>query len=90
MSVVRDTGRITAAGLVLAGVAALVVVVLGVEHAVRAWYGLHPSSPSAVSVTCAIVDEVLPYLRHRGVTEDQIDSMLVGTPRRYFDNTTPY
>ena len=31
-----------------------------------------------------IVDDVLPYVRDRGVTEDQIDAMLVRTPRRYF------
>ena len=49
MTVVRDTARISIAGLLLAGVAALLVVVLGVEHGVRAWYGLHPSSPTAVS-----------------------------------------
>ncbi|MDT0274730.1 phosphotriesterase family protein [Blastococcus goldschmidtiae] len=28
--------------------------------------------------------EVLPYLREHGVTEDQIDTMLVTNPRRYF------
>jgi phosphotriesterase-related protein len=37
-----------------------------------------------------LYDDVLPYLRDCGVTEDQIDSMLVRTPRRYFENTTPY
>jgi phosphotriesterase-related protein len=37
-----------------------------------------------------IGNEVLPYLRDHGVTEDQLDAMLVGTPRRYFENTTPY
>jgi phosphotriesterase-related protein len=37
-----------------------------------------------------IVDDVLPYVRDRGVTEDQIDAMLVRTPRRYFENVTPY
>jgi phosphotriesterase-related protein len=37
-----------------------------------------------------IVNDVLPYVRDRGVTEDQIDAMLVGTPRRYFENTSPY
>jgi phosphotriesterase-related protein len=37
-----------------------------------------------------IHDEVLPYLREHGVTEAQIDSMLVGTPRRYFEDTTAY
>ncbi len=46
--------------------------------AIPQWHYLH------------IHDEVLPYLRDRGVTEDEIDSMLVRTPRRYFDNTTPY
>ncbi len=37
-----------------------------------------------------IHDEVLPYLREHGVTDAQIDSMLVGTPRRYFEDTTAY
>jgi phosphotriesterase-related protein len=29
--------------------------------------------------------EVLPYLREKGVTEDQITAMLVDNPRRFFD-----
>ena len=37
-----------------------------------------------------IHDEVLPYLREHGVTEAQIDSMLVGTPRRYFESNSAY
>jgi phosphotriesterase-related protein len=37
-----------------------------------------------------IHDDVLPYLRDHGVTEDQIDAMLVRTPRRYFENVEPY
>jgi phosphotriesterase-related protein len=32
-----------------------------------------------------IHDEVLPYLREHGVTEEQITTMLVDTPRRYFE-----
>jgi phosphotriesterase-related protein len=32
-----------------------------------------------------IADEVLPYLREHGVTEEQIQTMLVDTPRRYFE-----
>ena len=32
-----------------------------------------------------IHDEVLPYLREQGVTEDQITAMLVDNPRRYFE-----
>ncbi len=31
-----------------------------------------------------IGEDVLPYLREKGVTEDQIDTMLVGNPRHYF------
>ena len=34
--------------------------------------------------------EVLPYLREHGVTDDQIDQMLVGNPRRYFENVNAY
>jgi phosphotriesterase-related protein len=37
-----------------------------------------------------IHDDVLPYLRDHGVTEAQIDAMLIDTPRRYFENTQPY
>jgi phosphotriesterase-related protein len=32
-----------------------------------------------------LFDEVLPALRERDVTDDQIDAMLVTNPRRYFD-----
>ena len=32
-----------------------------------------------------IHEEVLPYLREHGVTEDQIETMLVTNPRRYFE-----
>ena len=34
--------------------------------------------------------DVLPYLLDHGVTEDQIDTMLVANPQRYFSNTQPY
>ena len=37
-----------------------------------------------------IYDDVLPYVRERGVTEDQIETMLVDTPRRYFENNAAY
>ncbi len=37
-----------------------------------------------------IEDDVLPYLREHGVSEDQIDTMLVANPRRYFENTDAY
>src|SRR5215203_7485421 len=37
-----------------------------------------------------IGDEVLPYLREHGVTDDQIHTMLVATPRRYFEDVSPY
>ena len=30
--------------------------------------------------------DVLPELRERGVTDEQITTMLVDTPRRYFEN----
>ena len=32
-----------------------------------------------------IGEEVLPYVRDRGVTEDEITTMLVGNPRRFFE-----
>ena len=34
-----------------------------------------------------IHDDVLPYLREHGVTDEQITTMLVDNPRRYFENT---
>lgn len=37
-----------------------------------------------------IHSDVLPYLREHGVTEDQIETMLVGNPRRYFENVGTY
>ena len=37
-----------------------------------------------------IHEEVLPYLREQGVTEEQITTMLVDNPRRYFENTGTY
>jgi len=37
-----------------------------------------------------IENDVLPALRKSGVTEEQIDQMLVGNPRRYFENVGSY
>ncbi|HEY6471860.1 MAG TPA: hypothetical protein VIY26_03135 [Acidimicrobiales bacterium] len=37
-----------------------------------------------------IHDEVLPYIRERGVTDAQIETMLVENPRRYFENVGAY
>ena len=37
-----------------------------------------------------IGEEVLPYLLEHGVTDDQVRTMLVDTPRRYFEATDPY
>lgn len=37
-----------------------------------------------------ISDDVLPELLERGVTQDQIDQMLVANPKRLFDQTTAY
>ncbi len=37
-----------------------------------------------------IHDDVLPYIGERGVTDAQIETMLVETPRRYFDNNAAY
>lgn len=34
--------------------------------------------------------EVLPYLREHGVSEEQIATMLVDVPRRYFENVASY
>jgi phosphotriesterase-related protein len=35
-------------------------------------------------------DDVLPELRRRGVTDDQIDQMLIENPRQIFENQEPY
>jgi phosphotriesterase-related protein len=37
-----------------------------------------------------IHDEVLPYVREHGVTDEQIETMLVTNPRRYFENVGTY
>src|SRR3954447_17571714 len=37
-----------------------------------------------------IHDDVLPYLREHGVTDGQIETMLVANPRRYFDTVGSY
>ena len=37
-----------------------------------------------------IEQDVLPALRERGVTDDQIEEMLVANPRRYFENVGAY
>jgi len=37
-----------------------------------------------------IHDDVLPYVRERGVSDAQIETMLVEVPRRYFEHTAAY
>jgi phosphotriesterase-related protein len=37
-----------------------------------------------------IHEEVLPYVREHGVPEEQIETMLVDNPRRYFENVGRY
>jgi phosphotriesterase-related protein len=37
-----------------------------------------------------IHDDVLPYIRDRGVTDAQIGTMLVDVPRRYFEDVSAY
>jgi predicted metal-dependent phosphotriesterase family hydrolase len=37
---------------------------------------------------CHLFDDVLPALRERGVTDDQIETMLVVNPRRYFSGVS--
>lgn len=45
----------------------------GVMSMMTQWHYLH------------IEDDVLPYLREKGVTEEQVTTMLVDVPRRYFE-----
>ena len=37
-----------------------------------------------------IKNDVLPAMREQGVTDEQIEQMLVGNPRRYFENVGAY
>lgn len=37
-----------------------------------------------------IHDDVLPYIRERGVTDEMIEEMLVEVPKRYFENNGTY
>ena len=37
-----------------------------------------------------IEQDVLPAFREQGVTDEQIEQMLVGNPRRYFENVGAY
>ncbi len=37
-----------------------------------------------------VLDDVLPYVRERGVTDEQIETMLVEVPRRYFETVGAY
>src|SRR3954453_16728243 len=37
-----------------------------------------------------IHDDVLPYVREHGVGDEQIETMLVANPRRYFENAGVY
>jgi phosphotriesterase-related protein len=37
-----------------------------------------------------ILDAVLPAVRERGVTDEQVETMLVANPRRYFENIGTY
>jgi phosphotriesterase-related protein len=37
-----------------------------------------------------IHDEGLAYIRERGVTDEDIETMLVEVPRRYFEHTSAY
>jgi predicted metal-dependent phosphotriesterase family hydrolase len=44
----------------------------------------------ADAVHTPIHEEVLPYVREHGVPEEQIRTMLVDNPRRYFENVGRY
>ena len=37
-----------------------------------------------------IHDDVLPYVREHGITEEQITTMLVDNPRAYFESQSAY
>jgi phosphotriesterase-related protein len=50
----------------------------GVMDLLPQWHYLH------------IEQDVLPYLRDHGVTDEQIDTMLVGNPRRFFEQQGAY
>ena len=50
----------------------------GVREFMPQWHYLH------------IEQDVLPYLREHGVTEQQIETMLVDNPRRVLETVEPY
>ncbi|MFD0684659.1 phosphotriesterase family protein [Actinomadura fibrosa] len=53
------------------------------------WFGPDPETLRSMAPNWNyrhISDDVLPVLRERGVTEAQLDQMLVENPRRYFSN----
>ena len=50
----------------------------GVIDLLPQWHYLH------------ITQDVLPYLKDKGVTDEQVETMLVANPRRYFEETGTY
>jgi phosphotriesterase-related protein len=63
-----------------------------VPHAPVPQYGFDPGVMALLPQGrwTHIQGEVLPYLREHGVTGEQISTMLVDNPRRYFRNVGTY
>ena len=54
------------------------------------WLAPGRDGPAAAVALPHIHDDVLPYVREHGVTDEQIETMLVANPRRYFENVGSY
>jgi phosphotriesterase-related protein len=57
------------------------------SHDAACYIDWYPHEPSKAGNYLYISDQVLPALAERGVTDSQLDAMLVGNPRRYFSPT---
>ncbi len=54
------------------------------SHDAACYFDWYPHSEDTAGNYTYIHDEVLPALAERGVSAAQIETMLVGNPRRYF------
>jgi len=54
------------------------------SHDAACYIDWFPHDESRAGNYTFIHEQVLPALRERGVTGEQLDAMLVGNPRRYF------
>ena len=57
------------------------------SHDTSCYIDFDPTRPPVPRHYLHIHDEVLPYAREHGVTEEQIATMLTANPRRFFEGT---